>query len=797
MAKMTKFKFYPLYITYKEAEDEALIYMYGRNENGEQICVSDHFRPYFWVLGDLNLIKPELDETVIETKIEKKEYIGEEVEAIKIVTTLPRNIPVLKDKLKEVAVAVLEADILFVRRYLIDKEIVLGQEYEIQGEEMPIRKGVRTYEIQAIKGTEKSYENEKVLAFDIETHPEKNEEFEGPILMISFYGENFKKVITWKHFRTTEKYIEFVNSEADLIQRFKEVVEELNPDVLAGYFSDGFDLPYIASRAKKYKIKLEIGLDHSEIRLGKGANKSSRITGITHVDVYKFIRNITQLDVDDFRLDTVANALLGENKKQVDFTKLVEHWENSSKDLEEFCKYNLHDAKLTYELCKRLLPQLVELVKIVGLPMEDVNRLSVSQLVEWFLIRNAHKFNQLAPNKPSHDEISKRMSKRYKGAFVYEPKPGLYKNIMLFDFRSLYPTIIASHNIDPGVMNCKCCAGTAQKVPLENEDIWFCEKEKGFLSSVIGDLIERRIRIKEIMKKQKNPFLDARQDSLKLLANSFYGYLGFYAARWYSFDAARSVTAYGRYYVKKVIGSAEKQGFKAIYSDTDSIFLTFEDKTKQEAMKFMDKINKELPGIMELEFEGIYPSGIFVSVKGAEYGAKKKYALISEKDELIIKGFETVRRNWSPIAKEVQKKVLSIILKESDAEKAFNYVKKIADKIRKKQIEIKKFTIKTQITKPIEEYGAIAPHVAVAKKLIEKGIEIVPGQMIEYVITKGKGRIGDRAKLTNEVTKDDIDSEYYIKNQLIPSVGKIFEVIGFDEGELEKEGSQSKLSGFF
>jgi DNA polymerase Pol2 len=379
----------------------------------------------------------------------------------------------------------------------------------------------------------------------------------------------------------------------------------------------------------------------------------------------------------------------------------------------------------------------------------------------------------------------------------FQPKPGMYKNIMIFDFRSLYPTIIAAHNIDPGVMNCKCCADSAQKVPLENTDMWFCEKQKGFLSSVISDLIERRIRIKEIMKKEKNPFLDARQYSLKLLANSFYGYLGFYAARWYCFDCAQSVTAFARYYIKKVIDAMEKNGFSVIYSDTDSVFLTFEGRKKQEVMKLVQKINKDLPGMMELEFEGMYPSGIFVSVKGRELGAKKKYALIDEKDEITIKGFETVRRNWSPIAKDVQKKVLSIVLKENDAEKAFDYVKKIIKKIQSNEIDIEQFAIKTQITKPIDEYEAIAPHVALAKRLLAKGVEVGPGHVIEYVITKGKGRIGDRTQVVSETKVEEIDSDYYVENQVIPSVQTIFEALGFNADDLEISGSQSKLSGFF
>ena len=123
-----------------------------------------------------------------------------------------------------------------------------------------------------------------------------------------------------------------------------------------------------------------------------------------------------------------------------------------------------------------------------------------------------------------------------------------------------------------------------------------------------------------------------------------------------------------------------------LYSDTDSIFLTLEGKTRIDAHDFVQNINKGLPGLMELDFQGFYPSGIFVSAKAGAFGAKKKYALLSENGSLKIKGFESVRRNWSSIAKESQEAVLAIILKEHDVKKASDYIKKVVDGLRNKKI---------------------------------------------------------------------------------------------------------------
>ncbi|MBA3064755.1 hypothetical protein FP803_04935 [Candidatus Woesearchaeota archaeon] len=366
-------------------------------------------------------------------------------------------------------------------------------------------------------------------------------------------------------------------------------------------------------------------------------------------------------------MGNVAEEILGEKKRDINLEYLAEACDNKPEKLEEFCDYNLQDSKLTFMLCKKILPNIIELVKIVGLPIADVSRMSFSKLDEGYLIKQAKNLNEIVLNKPTHDEIKKRREQTYTGAFVFKPTPGLYKDITIFDFRSLYPSIITSHNISPDTLNCKCCED--EKHVPEFDKYWFCSKKKGFISTVLEGIITRRMRIKEIMKgvdKKKLKLFNARQYALKTIGNSMYGYMGFFGARWYSIECARSITAYGRYYIQKVIEDAKNAGFKVLYSDTDSIFLILDKKTMDETRKFVESINANLPGLMEIEYEGFYPRGIFVSAKEGAYGAKKKYALLSEDNHIIIKGFETIRRNWSFIAKETQKEVLNIILKDGD-----------------------------------------------------------------------------------------------------------------------------------
>ncbi len=816
---MVEIEFYPIDVSYTVEQDKAVINLFGKTIDGKQICVQDDsFEPYFWVVSKkaIDKIREKIKKirinnngtTSIVTKTElcNKKLLGKSVTALKVFTKLPRDIPVIRNEIKNLDVETYEFDIQFTRKYLIDKDITPLALCKADGEFINKKSRVSVMNANKIEQiTDKVIENPKILAFDIETYnplgkvidAEKN-----PIVMVSFYGDKLSKVITWKRFKTKKGYIEFVGSELELLKRFKEIIESYKPDIITGYFSDGFDFPYIETRARKYKVNLNICLDYSSIKINKRGITTTKLTGIAHLDIFKFIRKImgTTLETDTYSLNSVAEEILGEKKNDVNLDNLAFVWDNKPQKLEEFCDYNLQDSKLTFMLCKEILPNIVELVKIVGLPIADVSRMSFSQLDEWYLIKQANVINEIVPNKPTYDEISERRKNTYKGAFVFKPTPGLYKDITIFDFRSLYPSIITSHNISPDTLNCECCEDEKHVPGFDN--YWFCSKKKGFISTVLEGIITRRMRVKEIMKsvdKKKLKLFNARQYALKTIGNSMYGYMGFFGARWYSIECARSITAYGRHYIKKVIEDAKNAGFKVLYSDTDSVFLILDKKTEDDTKKFVESINATLPGLMEIEYEGFYPRGIFVSAKEGAYGAKKKYALLSEDNHIIIKGFETIRRNWSFIAKETQREVLNIILKDGNPKKAFNYVKEVIINLREKKIPIEKVVIHTQLQKAISEYDSIGPHVAAAQRMIDKGIPVGPGSLIKYVITKGKSKekIRDRAKLPEEISKDDYDQDYYINNQIIPSVEKIFEVLGFEKDDLINSLDQSKLDTYF
>jgi DNA polymerase I len=219
--------------------------------------------------------------------------------------------------------------------------------------------------------------------------------------------------------------------------------------------------------------------------------------------------------------------------------------------------------------------------------------------------------------------------------------------------------------------------------------------------------------------------------------------------------------------------------------------LELEAEIKAQAHKFLKHHNATLPESMELEYEGFYRRGFFVS--------KKRYAVI-EDGEIIAKGLELVRRDWAPIVKNTQEAVLMAILKEGDADKAIKEVKKTFKRLKKGDVERKELIIHTQITKPLNQYKQVGPHVIAAKRIEEHGIKVSRGTIIQYIIVKGKGSISQRAVPYEYSEGYEYDKDYYINNQLIPAIERIMYSFGYSKKDLEDMAVgevQQSLDAFF
>lgn len=735
--------------------------------NKKHFFIDKKFQQYFWFIPsdfkEFSSLLPKIKKISSEVLLKKMFFLGKEVKATKIYFNSWQDFHEIKELIKEFG-EICGSDISLTKRYLIENGLFLFQKLDIASKDGDI--------ISINKKNE--FLEPRVLAFDIETYSpvRKPRPKKDPIILISFYSKDFKKVIVWKKFKNPDKYIKFVDSEQELIKEFIKTINDYNPHILLGYNTDLFDFKYLSERAKINKIDLKIGIEKLRF-VRRGRYSSAKIKGIQHVDIWFFIINIlrTYLKTETRDLNSVSEELLGIKKLHIDFEEIAEDWSKGQfKKLGKLARYCLRDSELTYKLWEKLSFLILELASLVNLPLFDVSRMTYSQLVEWHIISKIKGFNEIIPNRPKFDEIQKRFTRTYKGGYVHEPRPGLYKDIVILDFRSLYPSIIVSYNIGPSTINCGCCK---QK---------FCLKRKGFVPAIIGNLVKTRAKIKKKLHQTGHDsmefkLLSARSQALKTIANAMYGYLGFGRSRWYNIECSKEITSLGRKYIKDTINKAEKQGFSVIYGDTDSTMCTLGKKSKKDVEKFLDKINKKLPKPMELELEDIYPRGIFVSKRGEATGAKKRYALINKEGRIIIKGFEFVRRGWALIAKETQMKVFEAILKQGSVKKARKIVKKVVSDLKNHKIPIEKVIILTQLQKQLSEYKTIGPHVAAALRAKEKGYHIEPGVIVKYVVTKGRGSISKKVKLASEVKDFDYDPEYYINNQVIPAVEKIFDAL--------------------
>ena len=524
-----------------------------KKENGEfKIELDTNFQPYIYALlkddaaiEDVKRIRAtrgRKEVKIIKAEKVRKKFLGRPVEVWKLIFEHPQDVPAIRGEIRKhpAVVDIFEYDIPFAKRYLIDKGLI------------------------PMEGDEKL----KLLAFDLETFYHEGDEFgKGEIIMISYADESEVRVITWK--RIDLPYVEVVSSEREMIKRFIQVVREKDPDVLITYNGDNFDMPYLLKRAEKLGIRLFISRDkeHPEPKMQRmGDRFAVEVKGRIHFDLYPVVRRTINLPT--YTLEAVYEAVLGKSKSKLNAEEIAAIWE-TEEGLKKLARYSMEDARATYELGREFFPMEAELAKLIGQSPWDVSRSSTGNLVEWYLLRVAYERNELAPNRPSSEEYQRRLRQGYAGAYVKEPERGLWENIVYLDYKSLYPSIIVTHNISPDTLEREGCRNydTAPGVGYR-----FCKDFRGFIPSILEELIETRAEIKRKMKATIDPIekkmLDYRQRALKILANSYYGYQGYPKARWYSRECAESVTAWGRHYIETTIKEAEKFGFKVLYADS-------------------------------------------------------------------------------------------------------------------------------------------------------------------------------------------------------------------------------------
>ena len=448
-------QFVLLDIDYITKNHTAVIRLFGRliGENeGSIIALDKSFRPYIYVqphdmdncindLSELKLLKVE--------KLQKRDN-GLLKDFLKVTLNHPQDIYKLKDKILELKSVenIREYDIPFYRRYLIDNGLFPMNTIEVEGKVLnsthSSRGGKCLFEMHGEpKNLESDLEGLKMLSFNIEACNPKGMPLvkEDPIIMVSFSSnQGYQKIFSTK--KSSLDFVETLPNEKELIEKYVDTIQSEDPDIILGYNSDRFDFPYIKERAEKLGVPLKLGVDGSYLKItNNGLRNATQIKGRIHIDLYSNMRR--NLPLEHHSLKRVYKELFGKNKIDIPGHEVYTCWNDGGEKLEKLFRYSLGDVMAVTEIGEKMLPLSMELTRIVGQPLFDVARMGSGKQVEWYLIRKAFEYGDIAPNKFGN------YLRDVVGGYVEEPVKGLHTNIYYFDFRSLYPSIIISKNISP------------------------------------------------------------------------------------------------------------------------------------------------------------------------------------------------------------------------------------------------------------------------------------------------------------------------------------------------------------
>jgi DNA polymerase I len=805
---------------YLVLNNKPIVRIFGKTEDDKTVCVCyDNFLPYFYLYSDekkhteiINQIKKKYPNLKIEI-VERHLPIGFQtpIKVLKIIGDNPARTPEIREFVKKFGTPY-EADILFKYRFMADFDLKGMSWINVEGN---FRKTntvkCRALDAKTIKPIEKIKNAPlRYMALDIECLPKEERiptpEKDGIIVISLAFSPKFKGKESIVLFAKPTRLNNIIScsDEKEMLNKFKEILEDYDPDIICGHNINGFDLPFLIKRLEILRISRDLGRSEKSAFTRKlQYSHIPSISGRVVVDTFEIYRRDPWVKFKRYDLSTISKAMLGIGKVDLGgnyIEKVHDAW--NGKGLQNFIKYSRRDAELVLRLVveKNLLDKFFEISKISGLLLQD-SLGGQSQRHEFRLLREFYKRKFIMPCKPG--DIGERIKVHgLKGALVLEPETGLHEWVICLDFTSMYPSLVRAFNIctttflnnGENIEHFTTPYGTKFVKP---------NVFKGVLPDIVDEYLGARVAVKKQYKietdKENKRILKAKNLALKDLSNSLYGYTGYVRSRLYVVAIANTITALGRDTITKTKKLIEENfPVKVIYADTDSVFIKSNIKDLDEAEKFgikiSDFITEKLYGL-NLKFEKIYKTFLIET--------KKRYAGWAFErengkwvDRIEMKGIETIRRDWCELVSDTMFEALNIILKEKNVSKASKYVRNIIDDLAKGKIQLEKLTVTKGVTKALDSYDGIQPHVELAKKIMKRDkTRSLVGQRLEFVIIKGNQLLSKRAEDPNYVKEKglEIDPQYYIYNQLLPPLERIFEVCGITSSELIEGVKQKSL----
>jgi DNA polymerase-2 len=746
--------------TYRVVRGVPEVHLYGVLESGEPcLIIDDRTRPYFYIAERDAKQAASLRSGVSITPTALRSLDGEPV--AQVVVAVPGEVPPLRRAFEAQGINCLEADLRFAYRYLIDRGIrgafVVDGRFDVQPR---LGRVYRNPELQPAHWKPKL----RVLSIDIETSMQGEQ-----LYAIGLHTTDFERVILVHQ----QIYVnaEPAHSEKAAIRRFLEYLHILDPDVITGWNVVDFDLAFLSRAARRHGIHFAIGRNDDEFDLRKDASftRESRavVFGRQVLDGLSLMRGAF-IRLEDYKLETAAQAFLGKGKLLVGEGRHTEIEALYRSDPQRLVDYNLQDARLVSELLEHtgLVELAVERSLLTGMQLDRVSAAIAS--IDSLYLNALRQRGVVAPSVRGDDTAV-----AIGGGYVMESKPGLYRNVLVFDFKSLYPSIIRTFNIDP-LTHARAAASGADVVRAPN-GACFRRDEAGILPELLTHLAAER-------EQAKRGGQGVKANAIKILMNSFYGVLGASASRLFSPEVANAVTSFGQTLIRYAADHAQDQGYEVLYGDTDSLFVLSGQDDPRSALELGERLRVEIGdavarfvrddfgchSVLELELEKLYHRFFLPEVRGGKVGSKKRYAGLlvdGEAEEIEFVGLESVRRDWSEVSKRFQRGLLKRVFHDEAVEE---FVRGFVGDLRAGRFD-EQLVYKKAIRKDIAAYTKTTPpHVKAARK---QGGQT--GRIIAYVMTRNGPEPVDN--LTGVP-----DYAHYITHQLAPIGDAILRFFGTD-----------------
>ncbi|KAF8581637.1 hypothetical protein K439DRAFT_1635972 [Ramaria rubella] len=622
--------------------------------------------------------------------------------------------------------------------------------------------------------------------------------------------------------------VKIMSNELDLINSIIDIVLDFDPDILAGWEVQAASWGYLEARGRTFGLDVSDAICRAPVRqFGGGSDQwgmrhtsTFKVVGRHVLNVWRVMR--AELSLNMYTFENVAFELLHRRVPKYSHATLTE-WLNSAipaKKANVF-RYLLIRTCMLLEMLDagEVITKTAEFARVFGVDFFSVISRGSQFKVESFMFRIA-KPESFVLISPSKADVGKQNAAECM-PLIMEPYSAFYKGpVVVLDFQSLYPSVMIAYNYcystclgriqnfkeknKFGITNLENPPGLLSAVQelltISPNGMLFVKPEvrRGLLGRMLTELLDTRVMVKQAMKgahgdKALIRVLEARQLSLKYIANVTYGYTSAtFSGRMPAVEIADAIVQSGRETLEKAIElveSTDKWGAKVVYGDTDSMFIYLQGRTKEQAFlignEIADEITAQNPAPIKLKFEKVYLPCVLISKK--HYVGFKYERPDDQEPTFDAKGIETVRRDGVPAQQKMVERCLKILFRSQDLSAIKEFCQMSWKRILKGSVSMQDFIFAKEVK--LGTYSDKLPPppgaaVAARRLLQDANDEPQYGERVPYVISRGEPgmRLVDRAVSPEDLLNSNkhIDAEYYISRVLIPPLERIFNLMGAD-----------------